>query len=96
MAGLAAYTTSPADALEVDADYPADNPDVLGIRVMVHGDQCTMTCERHNGGAFLRKMIATAKPDLEPGRGRAPSGRGRSVRCGRQDECVLALGYDRS
>ncbi len=64
VAGLAAYDAW-ADALEVNADYPAGNPEVLGIRVMVHGDQCTMTCERHNGGAFLRKMIATV-PDLEP------------------------------
>jgi hypothetical protein len=62
-AGLAAYDAW-ADALEVDADYPADDPDVLGVRVMVHGDQCTMTIERHNGAAFLRKMI-TAVPGLD-------------------------------
>jgi hypothetical protein len=64
VAGLAAYDAW-ADALEVDEDYPADNPEILGIRVMVHGDQCTMTCERHNGAAFLRK-IAAAVPHLDP------------------------------
>ena len=63
IAGLAAYDAW-ADALEVDADYPADNPDVLGVRVMVHGDQCTMTVERHNAAGFLRKMVA-AVPDLD-------------------------------
>ncbi len=62
VAGLAAYDAW-ADALEVDADYPADDPSVLGTRVMVHGDQCTMTIERHNAAAFLRKMLA-AMPDL--------------------------------
>ncbi len=62
VAGLAAYNAW-ADALEVDADYPADDPQVLGVRVMVHGDQCTMSCERHNAAGFLRKMVGTV-PDL--------------------------------
>ncbi len=62
VAGLAAYDAW-ADALEIDADYPLDDPQTLFTRVMVHGDQCTMTIERHNGAAFLRKMRA-ALPDL--------------------------------
>jgi hypothetical protein len=63
IAGLAAYDAW-ADALEVDADYPVDSPDVLGVRIMVHGDQCTMTIERHNAAGFLRK-VAAAVPDLD-------------------------------
>ena len=63
VAGLAANAAW-ADALEVDADYPTDDVPERFTRVMVHGDQCTMTSERHNAAGFLRKMIK-AVPDLE-------------------------------
>lgn len=45
-----------AQALEVDADYPADDDEVMGTRLMVHGDQCVMLGERHNAAGFLRRM----------------------------------------
>jgi len=53
--GLAAYDAW-ADALEVDADYPPGNAEVLGVRVMVYGDQCTMLYERHSAAGYLRQM----------------------------------------
>jgi hypothetical protein len=53
--GLAAYDAW-ADALEVDADYPADDAGVMATRAMVHGDQCVMLEERNNAAAFLRQM----------------------------------------
>jgi hypothetical protein len=55
--GLAAYDAW-ADALEVDADYPPDNAEVLGVRLMVYGDQCTMLYERHSAAKYLRQMAA--------------------------------------
>lgn len=65
VAGLAAYDAW-ADALEVDADYPADNAEVLGTRVMVHGDQCTMLYERHHAAGYLRQMAAVAPEAADP------------------------------
>jgi hypothetical protein len=62
VAGLCAYEAW-ASGLEVDEDYPADNPRMLSTRVMVHGDQCTMSYERHNAAGFLRRMTETV-PDL--------------------------------
>jgi len=59
LAGLAAYDGW-ANALEVDADYPADDPGVMGTRVMVYGDQCVMVEERHEAARFLRRMVAVA------------------------------------
>jgi hypothetical protein len=59
VAGLAAYDAW-ADALEVDADYPPDNAEVLGLRLMVYGDQCTMLYERHSAAGFLRQMAQVA------------------------------------
>jgi hypothetical protein len=53
VSGLAAYGAW-ADALEVDADYPLDNGEVLATRLMVHGDQCVMLEERRNAANFLR------------------------------------------
>ncbi|HEY3289928.1 MAG TPA: hypothetical protein VGK87_07370, partial [Anaerolineae bacterium] len=64
--GLAAAEAWAA-ALEVDADFPLDNPQALGWRVMIHGDQCTMLEERRNAAAFLHKMTDvadTASPHL--------------------------------
>jgi hypothetical protein len=66
-AGLAAYVGW-ADGLEVDADYPADNPGILGLRMMVHGDQCCMLEERGNAAAFLRQaavVLPEAAAQLE-------------------------------
>lgn len=53
--GLAAYDAWAA-ALEVDADYPADDPAVMETRCMVHCDQCAMLHERHDAARFLRRM----------------------------------------
>jgi len=60
--GLAAYDAW-ADGLEVDADYPLDDPKVLETRAMVHGDQCVMLHERLSAAAFLRQM-AMAVPEV--------------------------------
>jgi hypothetical protein len=57
--GLAAYGAW-ADALEVDADYPADDAEVLGVRLMVYGDQCTMLYERESAASYLRHMSGVA------------------------------------
>ncbi|MCC6728598.1 MAG: hypothetical protein IT208_04590 [Chthonomonadales bacterium] len=57
--GLAAYEAWAA-GIEVDADYPRDDPKVLATRVMVHGDQCVMLEERRNAAAYLRCMVAVA------------------------------------
>ena len=59
LAGLAAYDGW-ADALEMDADYPPDEPETMGIRIMIYGDQCVMLDERHEGARFLRRMKAAA------------------------------------
>jgi hypothetical protein len=56
-AGLAAYEAW-ARGLEVDADYPADDGAVLGVRIMVHGDQTVMLDERANAAGFLRQAAA--------------------------------------
>jgi hypothetical protein len=55
LSGLAAYDGW-ADALEVDADYPANDGETLGTRIMIHGDQCVMVEERHEAARFLRRM----------------------------------------
>ncbi|UCC63873.1 MAG: hypothetical protein JSV36_02095 [Anaerolineae bacterium] len=55
LCGLAAYDGW-ADALEVDADYPADDGGTMGTRIMVYGDQCVMVEERHEAARFLRRM----------------------------------------
>jgi len=60
--GLAAYDAW-ADGLEVDADYPDDDPKVMETRVMIHGDQCVMLAERKCAASFLRQM-AMAVPDV--------------------------------
>ncbi len=57
--GLAAYDAW-ADALEVDADYPRGDDNVLGTRAMVYGDQCVMLAERGSAVRFLRKMAEAA------------------------------------
>lgn len=59
--GLAAYEAW-ASALEIDADYPADDPQVQEMRAMVYGDQCTMVEERHSAAGFLRQ-IAQGVPE---------------------------------
>lgn len=61
VSGLAAYEAWAA-ALEVDADYPADDAKVMELRIMVHGDQCTMLSERRSAAAYLRRVA-----DAEPG-----------------------------
>jgi hypothetical protein len=53
VAGLASYTAW-ADALEVDADYPAGDMQIMEQRSMVYGDQIVMLGERRNGAAYLR------------------------------------------
>jgi hypothetical protein len=55
LSGLAAYDGW-ADALEVDADYPPDEPATMGTRVTIYGDQCIMLEERHEAARFLRRM----------------------------------------
>jgi hypothetical protein len=67
--GLAAYDAW-ADALDVDADYPAGDRKTLETRAMVHCDQVVMLAERRNAAAFLRAMApvaasADARRDLE-------------------------------
>ena len=62
--GLAACDAWAA-ALEVNDDYPADNAEVLGTRVMVHGDQCTMLYERHSAAKYLRAMAEAAPEATE-------------------------------
>jgi len=62
ISGLAAYEAW-AKALEVDADYPADNAEVLGTRAMVHCDQVVMLHERHSAAGFLHSM-AEAVPEV--------------------------------
>ena len=64
-AGLAAFDAW-ADALEVDADYPADNAEVLETRVMVHGDQSTILYERCSAARYLRKMAEVAPETAAP------------------------------
>lgn len=64
VAGLAAYDAW-VDALEVDADYPADDPQILGTRVMVYGDQLTMLEERHSAARYLRHAMAVAPEGAE-------------------------------
>ena len=59
--GLAAYEGWAA-GLEVDADYPTDNPKILGTRTMVHSDQCVMLEERRSAAKFLRGAAADADP----------------------------------
>lgn len=53
--GLAAYEAW-ADALEVDADYPAANKQAMETRAMVHCDQVVMLHERRAGAEYLRQM----------------------------------------
>jgi hypothetical protein len=59
LSGLAA-TDAWADALEVDADYRADDAEVMERRVMVHGDQCCMLEDRRLGARWLREMASVA------------------------------------
>lgn len=62
VSGLAAYEAW-ATGLEVDADYPADNPQIMETRAMVHCDQVVMLHERQRGAGFLRPM-AEAVPEV--------------------------------
>jgi hypothetical protein len=55
-----------ADALEVDADYPADDAKVLEWRVMIHGDQSTMLYERCSAARYLRRMAEAVPEVAEP------------------------------
>jgi hypothetical protein len=59
LGGLAAYDGW-AGALEVDADYPPDEPGMMGIRIIAYGDQCIMLEERHEAARFLRRMKVVA------------------------------------
>jgi hypothetical protein len=61
VSGLAAYEGWAAD-LEVDADYPADNTQIMQNRSMVHGDACVMLEERAVAASFLRRMKEFAPP----------------------------------
>jgi hypothetical protein len=61
VAGLAAYDAWAA-ALEVDADYPADDGQIMEVRVMVYGDQVTMLYERYSAANYLKQM-ATLVPE---------------------------------
>jgi|GEM_PF-776385 len=57
--GLAACAAW-ADGLEVDADYPKDDPAVMATRLMVHGDQCCMLEDRRSAAGFLRTVAGEA------------------------------------
>jgi hypothetical protein len=59
VAGLAAYDAW-ADALEVDADYSANDTEALTTRLMVYADQCTMLYERESAARYLRQMNSVA------------------------------------
>jgi hypothetical protein len=59
VSGIAGYEAWAA-GLEADADYPQDNAEMLGTRIMVHGDQCVMLEERRNAAGFLRMMKPAA------------------------------------
>lgn len=43
-----------------------DDPQVLGTRVMVHGDQVVMLEERRWAASYLRKMVAAVPEVAEP------------------------------
>ena len=58
-AGLTAYDDW-AKGLEIDADYPQENAEILATRVMIHGDQCVMLEERRDAAKFLRRMAKVA------------------------------------
>jgi len=53
--GLAAYEGW-ASGFEVDEDYPPGNREVLGWRVIIHGDQTVMLHDRRPGAAYLRSV----------------------------------------
>ncbi|HET7768462.1 MAG TPA: hypothetical protein VFN74_06765 [Chloroflexota bacterium] len=57
--GLIAYEDW-ATALEVDADYPAEERHTMTTRTMVHADQVTMLCERRSAARYLRSLIDVA------------------------------------
>jgi len=59
VSGLAACAAW-ADGLEVDADYPKDDPAVMATRLMVHGDQCCMLEDRRSAAGFLRTVAGEA------------------------------------
>jgi hypothetical protein len=61
VSGLAAYDAW-TDALQVDADYPADNPAVMDTRCMIYGDQIVMLEERRSAAGYLR-LMAEAGPE---------------------------------
>ena len=65
VAGLAAYDAWAA-ALEVDADYPAEDAEVLTWRVMIHGRQSTMLYERCSAAQYLRQMAEAVSEAAEP------------------------------
>jgi hypothetical protein len=62
--GLAAYEGWAA-GLEIDADYPRDNAEVLRTRVMVHGDQAMMLEDRRSAARYLRGMVEKAPEAAE-------------------------------
>lgn len=57
--GLTAYEAW-ASGLEIDADYPPGNEEVLALRTMIMGDQATMLEERRTAARYLRKMAEVA------------------------------------
>jgi len=63
--GLAAYDGW-ADGLEVEADFPADDEEIMGTRSMVQGDQCVMLAERHSAASYLRAMAQQVPEVAEP------------------------------
>jgi hypothetical protein len=65
VSGLAACEAW-ANALQVDADYPAGDSATLATRVMVHGDQCMMLEERHDAARYLRRAAGIVAEAAEP------------------------------
>lgn len=61
VSGLAACEAWAA-ALEIDDDYPTDDAETMGTRVMIHGDQCVMLEDRRSAAGYLRQM-ADAAPE---------------------------------
>lgn len=52
--------------MEVDADDPPDDAQVMGTRVMVHGDQTTMLCDRASAAVYLRRAAEIAPEAADP------------------------------
>jgi hypothetical protein len=62
--GLAGYDAW-ATAMEIDADYPANDRKTMDTRVMILGDQCAMLIDRGSAAKYLRSMLKIAPEAAE-------------------------------